>query len=88
LGEREAITRYGEDMVLIGFYRYVDTAKGEAMDAHDYFVKVIVEQGTMKIWSSHNRAVCFYSNPRNHTHNVYQRTKFRPITSSIHIHPA
>lgn len=53
LREREAIGRYGEENVLIGFQRYEDTAKGQAMDAKDYFVKVIVEADTYKILGAH-----------------------------------
>src|SRR5213596_3360115 len=47
LGEKEAVEKYGPDKVLIGFQKYEDTAKGEAMNVKDYFVKVIVEAETM-----------------------------------------
>jgi dihydrolipoamide dehydrogenase len=53
LKENEAIAKFGEDGILIGMYRYQDTAKGEAMDAKEYFVKVIVQSGTMKIVGAH-----------------------------------
>jgi mycothione reductase len=53
LREKEAIEMYGDDKVLIGIKRYEDTAKGMAMDAKDYFVKVIVEAGTSKILGAH-----------------------------------
>jgi mycothione reductase len=53
LREKEAIEKYGADKLLIGFHRYQDTAKGEAMDAKHYFVKVIVERGSMKILGAH-----------------------------------
>ena len=53
LKEKEAIEKYGKNKVLIGMYRYEDTAKGEAMGAEDYFVKVIVEKETMKIFGAH-----------------------------------
>ncbi|MDH5702529.1 MAG: dihydrolipoyl dehydrogenase, partial [Candidatus Bathyarchaeota archaeon] len=53
LGEKEAIEKYGKNKVLIGIYRYEDTAKGEAMGVKDYFVKVIVEKETMKILGAH-----------------------------------
>ncbi|HJH32182.1 MAG TPA: dihydrolipoyl dehydrogenase [Methanosarcinaceae archaeon] len=53
LREREAIGRYGEHSVLIGFERYEDTAKGQAMGVKDYFVKVIVESDTYKILGAH-----------------------------------
>jgi len=39
--------------ILIGFYRYQDTAKGEAMRVKDYFVKVIIEKETYKILGAH-----------------------------------
>ncbi len=49
--EIEAIEKYGE--VLIGFKKYEDTAKGEAMDVKDFFVKVILEKGTDRILGAH-----------------------------------
>ncbi|MCD4842427.1 MAG: dihydrolipoyl dehydrogenase [Methanosarcinales archaeon] len=53
LREKEAIEKYGEDKILIGFKKYEDTAKGQAMDAKGYFVKVIVEAGTNRILGAH-----------------------------------
>lgn len=53
LKEKEAIDKYGEDKILIGFHRYEDTAKGEAMNLKDYFVKVLLEKETMKILGAH-----------------------------------
>ena len=47
--EKEAIEELGEDDVAIGFYLYENTAKGEAMDAKEYFVKAVVQRSTMKI---------------------------------------
>lgn len=41
--EKEAIEKIGKDNVLIGYYLYENTAKGEAMNVKDYFVKVIVD---------------------------------------------
>jgi dihydrolipoamide dehydrogenase len=89
LGEREAIEKLGEDKVLIGFYRYEDTAKGEAMDAKDYFVKVIVEPGTMNILGAH--IIGPYASVLIHEiiPLMYTREQSsRPITTSMHIHPA
>jgi mycothione reductase len=37
----------------VGFYRYEDTAKGEAMNVHDYFVKIIVHRETSAIMGAH-----------------------------------
>jgi len=53
LKEKDATERYGEENLLIGFQRYEDTAKGEAMDVRDYFVKVIVERNNLKILGAH-----------------------------------
>lgn len=53
LKEKEAIDTYGEENVLIGFKRYQDTAKGQAMAVEDYFAKVIVEQATARILGAH-----------------------------------
>src|SRR2546426_2940966 len=53
LKEAEAIERYGEADVLIGFERYEDTAKGEAMNVKDYFVKVVLERSPRKILGAH-----------------------------------
>src|SRR5207247_9551607 len=36
LKEKEAIEQFGEAKVLIGFERYEDTAKGEAMNVRDF----------------------------------------------------
>jgi dihydrolipoamide dehydrogenase len=44
MGEKVAIEKYGQDNVLIGFEKFEDTAKGQAMDVTDYFVKVIFEK--------------------------------------------
>ncbi len=89
LGEKEAIEKYGEDKLLIGFYRYEDTAKGEAMDAKDYFVKVIVERGTMKIVGAH--IIGPYASVLIHEiiPLMYtQEQSAKPILDVMHIHPA
>ncbi|MFP4654070.1 MAG: dihydrolipoyl dehydrogenase [Methanohalobium sp.] len=51
--EKDAIDTYGEDNILIGFYSYEETAKGQAMNAEDYFVKIIMEQNSEKILGAH-----------------------------------
>ncbi len=89
LREKEAIEKYGENKVLIGFYRYEDTAKGEAMGAKDYFVKVIVERGTMKILGAHiigpYASVLIHEIiPLMYTHEQ----SAKPIADGMHIHPA
>ena len=89
VGEKEAIEKYGADKLLIGFYRYEDTAKGETMDAKDYFVKVIVERGTMKILGAH--IIGPYASVLIHEiiplmYAPEQSAK--PILDWMHIHPA
>jgi dihydrolipoamide dehydrogenase len=51
--EREAVEKFGKEGVLIGYYKYEDTAKGEAMAARDYFVKVIMEKEAERIVGAH-----------------------------------
>jgi dihydrolipoamide dehydrogenase len=89
LGEKEAIEKYGTDNVLIGFFLYEDTAKGEAMNENDSFVKVIVEQETQKILGAHivgaQASVLIHEIiPLMYTQNQ----SATPILESIHIHPA
>jgi mycothione reductase len=89
LGEKEALEKLGEDKVLIGFQKYEDTAKGEAMNVKDYFVKVIVEAETMKILGAH--IVGPYASILLHEIIPLMYTEsgsYEPISDSIHIHPA
>jgi mycothione reductase len=53
MSEQEAIEEYGEDRVVIGFKLFEDTAKGAAMEARDYFVKVILDGQEEKILGAH-----------------------------------
>ncbi len=53
MGELEAVKKNGKGDVMIGFYRYEDTAKGEAMHARDYFVKLVVLRETSQILGAH-----------------------------------
>jgi mycothione reductase len=89
LREKEAIEKYGANKLLIGFHRYQDTAKGEAMDAKDFFVKVIVERGSMKILGAH--IIGPYASVLIHEiiplmYTVERSAK--PIFDGMHIHPA
>ncbi len=89
LKEKEAVEKYGSDKVLVGFYKYEDTAKGEAMNAKDYFVKVIVEADTERILGAHivgpEASVLIHEIiPLMYT----PEGSFRPIRDSMHIHPA
>ncbi|VVB93302.1 Dihydrolipoyl dehydrogenase [uncultured archaeon] len=87
--EGEAIEMYGEENVLIGFEKYEDTAKGEAMDVKDYFVKVIVEKGTKVILGAH--IIGPYASILIHEiiNLMYtQDGSATPVIQGIHIHPA
>jgi len=89
LSEKAAIEKYGIDKVLIGFYRYEDTAKGEAMNEKDSFVKVILEQKTKKILGAHivgpQASVLIHEIiPLMYTQNQTAT----PLLESMHIHPA
>lgn len=89
LREKEAIEKYGEGKVLIGFYKYADTAKGEAMALEDEFVKVIVENGTEKILGAHiigPQASVLIQEIINlmYTENMSSE----PLIDAMHIHPA
>jgi len=89
LGEKEAVERYGKDNVLIGMYRYENTAKGEAMGVKDYFVKVIVEKGTVKLLGAHiigPYASILIQEIINLMYTPEQSAE--PITYGMHIHPA
>jgi|SRR5579875_278352 dihydrolipoamide dehydrogenase len=87
--EAEAISRYGKENILIGFYKYEDTAKGEAMAAKDYFVKIIVKADDYTILGAHivghdasvlihDLIVAMYSH----------EGSIAPIMNSMFIHPA
>jgi mycothione reductase len=89
LSQKEAVEKLGPDRVLIGFQKYEDTAKGEAMNVKDYFVKVIVEAETMRILGAH--IVGPYASILIHEiiPLMYTRSgSYEPISDSIHIHPA
>ncbi|HEY9247309.1 MAG TPA: FAD-dependent oxidoreductase, partial [Candidatus Methanoperedens sp.] len=87
--ENEAIEKYGEDGVLIGFEKYENTAKGEAMDATDYFTKVIFENGSNRILGAH--IIGPYASILIHEVINLMYTQDRsaaPIIHGMHIHPA
>jgi len=89
LKEKEAVEKYGGDNVLIGIYRYENTAKGEAMGVKEYFVKVIVEKETMKIFGAHiigPYASVLIQEIINLMYTHEQSAE--PIINGMHIHPA
>ncbi len=88
LKEKEAIERHGEENVLIGFYRYEDTAKGQAMEVKDCFVKVILD-GTGKILGAHIIGPHASILIQEIVNLMYtQEQSAVPIRRGMHIHPA
>jgi mycothione reductase len=53
MSEKEAVKRYGEEKIVIGHYKYEDTAKGEAMNVKGYFVKVIIDRLEGRVLGAH-----------------------------------
>ena len=89
LREKEAIEKYGKDNVLIGFFKYADTAKGEAMARKNDFVKVIVKRDTGKILGAHiigPQASVLIQEIINLMYT--QKQTFEPLNEAMHIHPA
>jgi mycothione reductase len=89
LREKEAVEKFGEDGFLIGFHRFEDTAKGEAMNIKDYFVKVLLEKDSRNILGAHiigpHASILIqevinlmYTNDRSS----------QPMQDAIHIHPS
>ena len=89
VGMRESEAREGGHRILIGKYLYENTAKGQAMGAKDYFVKVIVEKETNRILGAHiigPHASILIQEIIN-----LMNTKdgsMDPLTDGMHIHPA
>jgi dihydrolipoamide dehydrogenase len=89
LREKEATATYGADGILIGFQRYEDTAKGEAMNAKDYFVKVILERESMRILGAHIVGPHASILIQEIINLMYTREQSaQPMQESIHIHPS
>jgi dihydrolipoamide dehydrogenase len=89
MGEVEAVKKNGAGKVVVGFYRYEDTAKGEAMNVRDYFVKIIADKDTSAILGAHvvgpqasvliqEIVAAMYTEARSAS-SIYQ---------AMHIHPA
>jgi dihydrolipoamide dehydrogenase len=89
LKEKEAVEQHGQAGILIGFERYEDTAKGEAMAAKNYFAKMIVERATLKILGAHiigPQASVLIQEIINLMYTQDQSA--RPLLDAMHIHPA
>ncbi|MCW3998321.1 MAG: dihydrolipoyl dehydrogenase [Candidatus Bathyarchaeota archaeon] len=89
LKEKEAVEKFGKENVLIGFYRYEDTAKGEAMKTKEFFVKVILQRKTGKILGAHivgPQASVLIQEIINLMYTKNQSSE--PLMEAMHIHPA
>ena len=87
--EKEAAEKFGEDNLLIGFYRYENTAKGEAMNVKGYFVKVIVQRDTLKILGAHIIGPYASIMIQEIINLMYtEKQDARPLMNSMHIHPS
>ena len=89
LREKEAIEKYGVERVLIGFERYEDTAKGEAMAVKDYFVKVILERESLRILGAHVIGPYASTLIQEIVNLMYTSDQSaQPLLQAMHIHPA
>jgi len=89
LKEREAIANLGEANILIGFYKYENTAKGEAMNVKDYFVKVILQRETLRILGAHIIGPYASIMIQEIINLMYtEEQDARPLMDSMHIHPS
>ncbi|MHA1974537.1 MAG: dihydrolipoyl dehydrogenase [Candidatus Hodarchaeales archaeon] len=89
LTEKDAVGKYGEENILVGFYKYEDTAKGMAMKVNDYFVKVLIEKESNRIIGAHiigPQASTLIQEIINLMYTPSQT--FVPIVQGMHIHPA
>jgi len=87
--EQEAVAKHGEDGIMIGFYKYEDTAKGEAINAKDYFVKVIVEKDSLRILGAHIIGPYASILIQEIINLMYTESQdARPLMDSMHIHPS
>ena len=89
MSENDAVEKIGREKVLIGFYKYEDTAKGEAMNVKDYFVKVIVDSSNSEILGAHIIGPHASVLIQEIINVMYAPTRsVQIIEEAIHIHPA
>ena len=87
--EKEAVEKYGEKGVLIGFHRFEDTAKGEAMKVKDYFVKVLLARESSTILGAHIIGPHASILIQEIINLMYTKDRnSQPMQDAIHIHPS
>ncbi|MDG6907778.1 MAG: dihydrolipoyl dehydrogenase [Nitrososphaerota archaeon] len=88
MSEVEAVEKFGKERVMIGYYKYEDTAKGEAMNVKDYFVKVIVHGSDQRILGAHIVGPHASILIQEIVNVMYGTQSAETIDRAIHIHPA
>lgn len=88
MSEKEAVDKLGKERVMIGHYKYEDTAKGEAMNVKDYFVKVIVDGSDQKILGAHIVGPQASVLIQEIINVMYGAQSAETINEAMHIHPA
>ena len=83
--EEEARRKYE---ILIGDYKYQDTAMGEAMKLKDYFVKVIVDKDTYRILGATIVGPEASVLIQEIINLMYTREQTSAMYRALHIHPA
>jgi dihydrolipoamide dehydrogenase len=89
LGEAEAIRQLGAERIRIGFYRYADTAKGQAIGESEGFVKILLDREEQRILGAHivgPQAAVLIQEVVNLMYTVDRSPA--PIWEGMHIHPA
>ncbi len=87
VGMREEEARRKHD-ILIGEYKYQDTAMGEAMRVKDYFVKVILDRDTYRILGAHIVGPEASVLIQEIINLMYTRDQAGAMYRALHIHPA
>jgi mycothione reductase len=91
MGEKEAVEKFGAEKILIGYYDYENTAKGEAMNlkGKGYFVKVIINGSSKEILGAHIIGPHASILIQEIINVMYAPTRSADIIDdAIHIHPA
>jgi mycothione reductase len=89
LGQAEAVQSKGKEAIRVGFYRYRDTAKGQAIGERDGFVKLVVDAESRAILGAHlvgPQAAILIQEVVTRMYSPDRSVD--PIWNGMHIHPA
>jgi len=92
LTETQAISEFGKENILIGFFKFEETAKGRSMELSrtNYFAKVLVHKESEEILGGHiigPHASLLIQEIITQMYNVKANRSYRPILG-MHPHPA